>query len=40
VYRDTGVLREYRCTGEVQLRNGSRRSTGVVQAYSCSTVLV
>jgi len=28
VYRDTCVLRGYRCTGEVQLCNGYRRSTG------------
>jgi hypothetical protein len=46
VYRDTGVVQD---TGEVQLCNGCRRSTGdqgsrsstgVVQACSFSTVIV
>jgi hypothetical protein len=48
VYRDTGVVQVYRCIGEVHLCNGCRKSTGdqvssstgVVQAYSFSTVLV
>jgi hypothetical protein len=49
MYRDTGVVQKYRYTGEVQLCNGFRRSTGdqvsrtrrgVLQVYSCSAVLV
>jgi hypothetical protein len=48
VYRNTGVVQVYRCI-EVHLCNGCRKSTGdqvsssstgVVQAYSFSTVLV
>jgi len=49
VYRDIGAVQVYRCIGELHLCNGCRKSTGdqvsssstgVVQVYSFSTVLV
>jgi hypothetical protein len=40
VYRGTGVVERYRNTGVVEVCNGYRSWTGLVQAFSCSTVLL